>query len=366
MRKLLVLTDADFVGGAETNYQYIIPQLLKNGWFPIFVSSGGENLKSYFRKQGLEIVVVPAFKKYYSFSVRNRVSLTNIFRTWLNVVRNRQVLRKLISKHKPSAVVSNSMVSHWLLAFANTGTGCRKVMHLHDIVNGRKAFGLYGKGLNWIAGRMDAVIAVSEAVRKQLSPKLQLKVNKIYNPAEATLYIAGRHSGKIMRIGMFARYTPWKGHRDFLEIAKALPSGNYQFICYGNYSGNESYFEELKAIAATMPNAANIQINGFCYNAAAEMSKCDIILQLSLLPDASPKILVESNMCRVPVYGYEGGGVKELFEEFSLAGVLVPSGDKQALVNAIKDFPNREFAFPDFSHLQPANYFTRFEQMLVS
>ncbi len=365
MKKLLVLTDADFIGGAETNYKLILPQLWKNGWFPIFVTSGSDAIRSYFQRQGMDVSVAPVFEKYHSFSVNNHVSLVNIFRTWLAVLRNRRMLRKLVREHQPAAIVSNSMVSHWLLAFANTGAQTRKVMHLHDIINAKKAFGLYGWGLHRIAKRMDAVISVSDAVRNQFSPELRSRINKIYNPAEASLYIAGHHTDRIIRVGMFARYTPWKGHRDFLEIAKAFPSDNYQFVCFGNYAGNEPYYEELQQLAAALPNARNITLNGFCYNAAAEMSKCDIILQLSVLPDASPKILVESNMCHVPVYGYEGGGVRELFEELSLAGVLVPQGDKEAMVKAISEFGNREFVFPDFSILQPENYFSRFEKMLV-
>ena len=67
----------------------------------------------------------------------------------------------------------------------------------------------------------------------------------------------------------------------------------------------------------------------------------------------------------MPCAGYEGGGVRELFEELSLAGVLVPQGDKEAMVKAISEFGNREFVFPDFSILQPENYFSRFEKMLV-
>jgi glycosyltransferase involved in cell wall biosynthesis len=364
MNNILILTDADYVGGAETNYIHILPQLAKNGWRPVFVTSGTNQLKTYFDKKQINIEIIPAFQKYLSFSVNDRVSLINIFRTWLALIKNRCALKKLISTYDPVAIVSNSMVSHWLLSKSKTGSSCRKIMHMHDIIDRKKAFGIYGKGLNMITRRVDSIIVVSEAVKKQFPATLHSKINKIYNPAKASLYERHNKSGETIRIGMFARYTPWKGHRDFLAIANAFPSDNYEFVSFGNFIGNEKYYQELKTTAAGLSNAANIYLNGFCYDTGKEMAKCDIILQLSVLPDPSPKIMLEANLCQVPVYAYEGGGVKELFEEFLLAGITVPSGDKDSMIREISHFRMKTFTFPDLHELDPSAYFYKFSSVL--
>jgi glycosyltransferase involved in cell wall biosynthesis len=364
MKNILILIDADYVGGAETNYLHIHPQLTKNGWNPVFVTSGSDHLKAYFDKKQIPIEIIPAFQKYSSFSVNGRVSLFNIFRTWIAILKNRQVLKQLISTYHPAAIISNSMVSHWLLSKSKRGPACIKIMHMHDIIDKKKALGIYGKGLNMITRKVDSVIAVSEAVKKQFPVPYQSKIKKIYNPAKASAYQRDKKSGQVIRIGMFARYTPWKGHGDFLSIAEALPSDQYEFVSFGNFVGNEGYYEKLKNVAASLPNAANIHLNGFCYDTGKEMAECDIILQLSVLPDPSPKIMLEANLCKVPVYAYEGGGVKELFQEFSLAGISVPSGDKKGMIAEIRQYHMKTFKFPDLNELNPTDYFLKFSGVL--
>ncbi|MDO6429405.1 glycosyltransferase [Flavitalea sp. BT771] len=363
-KTLLILTDGDFVGGAETNYTFILPILKEHGWRPVFVTSGDKNISEYFSRQQLQVEVFPGFSKYFSFTVNGRVSLVNIFRTWLSLRKNRIVLKGLFKKYQPLVIVSNSMVSHWLLSAVGSGVSCKRIMHLHDIIDTRKVFGLYGRGLNHIASKMDSIIVVSDAVKERLSSSLGYKAVKIYNPMKAT-GLPSKPLSKPMRIGMFARYTEWKGHWDFLYLAKALSGPEYEFVSYGNTTGNEAYFRRLQAFASSLPNASHIHLNGFCYNVTAEMAKCDLILQLSILPEPFSRIMIESNACRVPVYAYDGGGVQELFRELSLAGLLIPQGDLHAMIDAIKSADKRTFVFPDLREISPDNYFARFEKVLV-
>ena len=365
MKTLLILTDADFVGGAETNYTYILPSLQKNGWNPVFITSGDKNISEYFRRQQLMPTVKPLFRKYFSFSVNGRVSPVNIFRTWRSLVKNRAVLKGLMKEYRPQAIVSNSMVSHWLLSAIKSDAGCKKIMHLHDLVNTKKAFGLYGRGLQRIAAKMDTVIVVSEPVRSQLPVALHNKIVKIYNPVKLS-QLPAKTISKPLRIGMFARYTEWKGHRDFLRIAQALAGPEYEFTSYGNIAGNEAYFRQLQELAGALPNHLRIQLNGFSHHINREMATCDIILQLSKLPDPAPRVLIESNACGVPVFAYEGGGVKELFSELGLAGVIVPMGNLSAMIEAIKKADTMSFVFPDLKEITPEKYFTHFEKVLYS
>src|SRR5262245_13097699 len=107
MRNLLVLLDADFIGGAETNYKYILPRLKERGWNVIFVSSGDTNIHEYFAQYGLTVSVLPLFRKYFSLSENGKVSFANIFRTWRAMRKNRSILKKLIREYQPPAIVSN-------------------------------------------------------------------------------------------------------------------------------------------------------------------------------------------------------------------------------------------------------------------
>jgi hypothetical protein len=57
---LFILTDQDFVGGAEVNYRFMIPELTKKGYRPIFVAPASERLRHYFHQFDPKLVkVVP-------------------------------------------------------------------------------------------------------------------------------------------------------------------------------------------------------------------------------------------------------------------------------------------------------------------
>jgi len=367
MKNLLILIDADFVGGAETNYKYILPILEEKGWKLIFVTHGHKNLEAYFDKQNIRIQMVSNFEPYYSLSEKGRFSFRNFMKNLISIQRNRVILKKIISEYKPVAIISNSMISHWLLSLVSSNHGFRKVMHLHDIVNRERVWGLYGIGLDQITKRMDRIIVVSDAVRQKLHPKSKTKITKLFNPVEVNL--TERESknaikSEFIQLGMFARYTPWKGHREFLKIANELQDPVYKFICYGNPDGNEDYFKELVNTADSLQNRERIHLNNFSYDVAADMGKCGLILHLSVLPEPLSRILIEANALGIPVYAYDGGGTRELFETLKLAGVLVKTGDYRQMIEEIKQFPSKTFKFPSLKEITPEMYASKFEAVL--
>ncbi len=368
MKNLLILIDADFIGGAETNYKYVLPILEENGWSPIFVTNGEEHLNEYFNRQNIKIKVLSSFRNYYSFSVDGRFSVRNLFKNLIAIQRNKWVLQKIIKAYKPVAIVSNSMISHWLLSLIRSDHSFRKVMHLHDLINRRRVLGLYGIGLDQISKRMDRIIVVSDSVKDRLIPGIQSKVTKLFNPVNVNGVgpaISNDWSPNRLRIGMFARYTPWKGHRDFLRIASELADTDFEFVCFGNTDNTETYYQELQIMANSLPNKRRIHLHKFSHDVAGEMSKCDLVVHLSNLPEPSGRILVEANALKIPVYAYEGGGVRELFEELKLAGKLVANSDYRAMVEEIKSFRNKTFVFPGLDEIIPERYVSKFEKVLL-
>ena len=368
MKNLLILIDADFIGGAETNYKYILPILEDNGWNPIFVTNGQKRLNEYFGGQNIRVKVLSSFKSYYSFSVNGRFSVGNLFRNLIAIERNKLALRKIIKAYKPVAIVSNSMISHWLLSLIRGDHSFRKVMHLHDLINRNRVMGLYGIGLDRISKRMDRIIVVSDAVKERLVPGIEAKVTRMFNPVIVNgmgRAIGNGRSLNSLRIGMFARYIPWKGHRDFLRIAAELSDPAFEFVCYGNTDNNETYYGELQNIAESLPNKERIHLHKFSHDVTGEMSKCDLIIHLSNLPEPSGRVLVEANALKIPVYAYEGGGARQLFEELKLAGILVPNGDYRAMIAEIKLFHNKTFVFPTLDEIIPERYVSKFEEVLI-
>ncbi|MEZ5275621.1 MAG: glycosyltransferase [Opitutaceae bacterium] len=330
-KSLLILVDGDFVGGAETNYRFILPGLLSRGWRPVFVCPEDQNLRAYFDAFGHRIETATGMLRYPPFSVGGRTSPMNLFRVFAAIRVNRRRVMHLIREHSAVAVISNSMVSHLLNASLPLDPGYRRVVHLHDIVNRRKARGLYGKGLDWISRRVDAIITISDAVVETIPKSERYKSTKLYNPI-GEMPVRKRAREERLRVGMFARYTKWKGHGDLLQIAATCTDAPVEFVSFGNVSASDQvYLDGLKTMAQALKHPDRLRLNGFTPDPLQEMADCDFVLHLSTSPEPFGRVLIEANACGVPILAYRGGGVDELFENLGLFGERFSNGDWAAV-----------------------------------
>lgn len=357
---LLILVDGDFVGGAETNYRFILPGLIERGWNPIFVCPDDRNLKAYFDSLGLRITTETGMRPYPPFSIGGRTSIANILKVFGTIRINRKKVLHLVRNIGASAVVSNSMVSHLLNATLPSGSGFRRVVHLHDIVDRKKAGGLYGRGLDWIGRRADSIVTISDAVIDTLSEIARSKSVKLYNPV-GEMPTRTRPLNQAVRVGMFARYTPWKGHMDFLDLAERFSDEPYEFVSYGNTSENDrDYFDRLMSRANGLPNADRVSLNGFTPDPMQEMANCDVVVHLSISPEPFGRVLIEANACGVPILAYRGGGVEELFASLNLQGERIEVGDIDGMEKALRGNRRVDLSQVKLDLLAPDRYVDSF------
>lgn len=369
MKTVYVLTDHDFVGGAEVNYKDIIADYQKRNVQITFIAPGTKNIQSFFEKNKLNQFIYKNLPANY-LSLRSssgKISVFNILRNFIAFNKNRKYLLKLISIEKPSAIISNAMLSHILIS--NIPTRIIRVAHIQDIVDRRKLMGVYGKILDFVVANVDEVITISDAVTNTFSEKYLHKVHKIYNPVLVPDNLT-QPKNDIFLVGMFARYVDWKGHYELLKIVKqfkATKIQNIKFVCFGNVYGNESYFERLQSEVKKNNITDYIDLNSFTNDVMSEMNKCNIILHLSVQPEPFGRILIEANMLKKPILAYQGGGVVELFNNLNLVGEVVNVYDSQAISKAIVDYQKRnlsELVFPDLDELRPDKYVQKFINVL--
>ena len=369
MKTVYVLTDHDFVGGAEVNYKDVIAEYQKRNVQITFIAPGTKNIQSFFEKNKLNQVCYKSLPaKYHSLrSSKGKISLINILRNYIAYKKNRQYLLELVSKEKPLAIISNAMLSHILIS--NIPKGIVRVAHIQDIVDRKQLFGIYGKILDYTVANVDEVITISVAVVNTFLEKHQHKVHKIYNPVLVPDNLT-QPQNDVFLVGMFARYVDWKGHDELLKIVKqvkATKTKNIKFVCFGNAYGNESYFERLQEEVKKNNLTDYIDLNTFTNDVMSEMNKCDIILHLSVQPEPFGRILIEANMLKKPILAYDGGGVVELFNNFKLLGEVVNVYDSQAISKALVDYQKRnlsELIFPDLDELRPDKYVQKFINVL--
>ena len=366
-RRLLVLFDGDFVGGAEVNYLYALPELDELDVETRIAAPGAVALESYFDAFDIDAKVLPVLQPYRSFSAGGRIAPLNLAVSYWALRKNLETLKKIILDYRPQWIVSNAMISHLLLAHVAPyarRSGVTTVVHLQDIVDRSKGLGAYGIGLDWIVSRVDHVISISNAVSATLPRLPSTKVTRLVNPVATGRRSRGQERD-ILRVGMFARYTPWKGHDDFLKIAESCSAERIEFVSHGNVSiDDRHYFEAIRTAAAQLPNAEGVRINGFTANVLPAMAGCDVVLHLSRQPEPFGRILIEANAVGVPVFAYRGGGVDETFREFNLAGLLFDNGDWQTVTSRLLRFRDYRYIIPDLSHLEPSQYARRLMNLL--
>jgi glycosyltransferase involved in cell wall biosynthesis len=143
--------------------------------------------------------------------------------------------------------------------------------------------------------------------------------------------------GRVERVGVVGRLTPWKGQHVFLQaFARAFPEPNVQAVLIGAATfGEYAYEHELRAQVRALGIEDRVEFAGFVYDVNAELQRLDVLVHASVLPDPLATVLIEGMAAGLPVVAADAGGMAEYIEE-GREGLLYPPGDAEALARALK------------------------------
>lgn len=130
-----------------------------------------------------------------------------------------------------------------------------------------------------------------------------------------------------------ARVTRWKGQRDFIEVIAQLKQNNpnvHGLIVGDVQKGKTAFLEELKGYAVELDVSDNISFTGHRSDIRKVMAVSDIVMSLSLQPEAFGRTAIESLSLGIPVIAYSHGGVKEQMSAVLPAGLVAVGDTKQA------------------------------------
>jgi glycosyltransferase involved in cell wall biosynthesis len=142
--------------------------------------------------------------------------------------------------------------------------------------------------------RVTKAFAISTVIKNNLIETTPLPANKIellYNAVDVKKFDAAKIDLNKLRkefnisddeivIGMIARFSPGKGHEEFLQSAKILSSkyNNLKFIVVGEASrGEDEYANSIKDLAANL-GVKNIVFAGFRSDTPDVLSGFDIFI----------------------------------------------------------------------------------------
>ncbi|GAD80548.1 glycosyltransferase family 4 protein [Vibrio ezurae] len=189
--------------------------------------------------------------------------------------------------------------------------------------------------------RVDGVICVSEAVRQDVLTKVwknKDQVVTIYKGHDINWYdtsSASRDEFNIpstSKIGIcVANSRPSKGVQVLLEAVKEINDPNFHLLLVGNG------METLQAIAKQSKMSERIHFLGFRKDISNLMAMSDFQIQPSISGEGLPKTIIEAMVVSKPSIVTTAGGSAELIINNS-NGIVVDTGDQQALTQAIEQF----------------------------
>lgn len=142
----------------------------------------------------------------------------------------------------------------------------------------------------------------------------------------------------LFRIGLIGRISPWKGQHIFLQAAaqvhRSFPNARF-FIVGGALFGEAEYERQVRSLAESLGISSVVTFTGFRGDVPSVLADMDLIVHASTTGEPFGQVIIEGMAAGKPVIATNGGGVPEIVED-GKTGILVPMGDVQAMVEAIR------------------------------
>jgi len=252
---------------------------------------------------------------------------------------------KYIRTNKVDLVVSNTYKSHIISGMSAFLIRQNISWRFHDIIQ-REFSTNYFSWMNIIllklaSIRVSKIIGVSNAVINSFKDYgfKRTKLSVVYNGLEhasikGELIIQNRDK---IKIGWIGRFTPWKGIREFIILAKKLISNKdkinskFEFIIAGSALFEDSDYENTVKKYVTKPFEKYFTFLGHVSDIDTFYNQIDIYFHTSIAPDPFPTTILEAGQRGLVIFASDKGGGKEIIKE-NITGILIDIFDLDEVV----------------------------------
>jgi glycosyltransferase involved in cell wall biosynthesis len=271
---------------------------------------------------------------------------------WPSIFASARRLRRLLQRDRPDVVHANGIKAALVTVLATVGTRLPVVWVKHD-------FSYDGPLARLVARRARLVVAVSAALTETFGPEPPPKVRVVHTGVEDSgvdrvtarnhlLEVLGAPEPEAV-VALAGRLHPVKGHEELLaaapEVLDRFPRTRLAFIG-GEDPSTRAYATRLRGRVRALGLEHAVTFLGHRTDAIELLAGCEVAVIPSVRVNARmgregfPLTGLELLEVGTPIVGYADGGLPELVGE---CGLLVPSGDRQALAAGIVSLlDNRE------------------------
>lgn len=336
---LFVHSNSDIVAGQEISLLNRIKGLKEKGVKTIVAVNGNGIFFNLLKENNIEV-------RNLTLRRIRKVNPFPFFRTVFQVYR-------LIKQERVSIVhCSGAYPNQYCLPAARLARiPC--VVHVNSAIYTREDF--VKSFLNYA----DAIIAVSDAVKKHIINSLGvssekvivsyngLKIKKIFDAVEFVYFGAKSDSSENIRkkfnigdnvkiVGQISQIIPRKGVEYFIKMASIVKSAfpNTKFLLIGSAPAEYLDYElEQKRLVSSLGLNQDVIFTGFQKDIIRIIKILDISVLCSL-EEGLGRVIIESLALGKPVVGTDVGGMPEIIIN-NQTGFLVPPKDPEALAEAV-------------------------------
>jgi len=327
--RILYVNGTAHIGGAEVSLFNLIKNLNKDSFAPVVAVPSEGQFVDKVRALNVDVNItgLMEFSRYKGPSF-----LKATFR-----------LASLIKKEKVDLVHANSIyiAEQSLVAAKMAGVPC--ICHVRDLAPVLGAGRVRGLAFR----KTEKIIAISEAVKRDLTEKLKVpgeKIVRIYNGVDTQEFHPGI-SGDAFRqefnlgskrlVGMVGRLSPEKGHEAFLKAGAPIlrDRDEARLVIVGSSDlAPPDYRARLDTLIGQLGIREKVVFTGFREDLPRVMAALDVVVVPSMR-EPFGRVIVEALAMEKGVIASNSGAVPEILSHD--CGVLVRSEDNVALKEAI-------------------------------
>ncbi len=258
-------------------------------------------------------------------------------------------LMSLARRRRIDIIHTNGLKAHMLAGCADRLAGIPVVWHLRDFPPAAAAGHILRTASHYLP---KLVLTNSDAVAQAVRTGRDAvpRVTRLYNPVDLERFRLGLAKTSLRRelgigaqvalVGCVAHLTPWKGHEQFLAIARDVKAvcPETHFVIAGGAiyetDGHTGYAAQLRQRAQALGIADRVTFLGARDDVPEILAALDVLVHCPVAPEPFGRVLAEAMAVGCPVVATRCGGIPEVIED-GVTGNLVSPGDLKGFVTAV-------------------------------